>query len=216
MDLPDDIALRLLVRDAEATLPLAALSAEERDQLRSFGSETRRRSFALGRMAVRALLAERLALAEPAVPLLVADDGALEVREGGLRVSLSHVATRRQTLAVAVAAPHAVGVDLEVVQPRRPDLYRFLLAPDDYGILDTLPFDHHEAQVLIWTLKEAVLKALRTGFRLSPKKLRLSVGPEPGVASVTVEDVRWALRYERQFGCFLAVALPLHDQRRGA
>lgn len=205
MTLPDDIALRLAVCGTAEPLPTAALSGEERDRLAGFGSEKRCRAFALGRATARSLVAERLGIAPAAVPLRVAADGAPEVDGADLSLSLSHVATETQTLAAVALAERRVGVDLELIRPRRPDLYRFLLAPEDYGVLDGLG-PHDEAQVLVWTVKEAVLKALRTGFRLSPKKLRLDV-PETGRAVIMVEGgTAWEVRFERREGCFLAVA----------
>ena len=207
MILPDDITLRLAVREATAPLALDALPREERDRIEGFGSAKRRREFALGRATARALLADHLAVAASDVPLHVAADGAPVIVGGPLHLSIAHAATDERTLAAAVVAPGPVGVDLEVIRPRRPDLYRFILHPDEYGLLDTLPHAHDAAQVLLWTLKEAALKAMRTGFRTSPKKLRLTIEPVERVAWVQVEEgERWALRYEEREGCFVAVA----------
>jgi 4'-phosphopantetheinyl transferase len=216
MHLPDDIDLRLTVRPASAPLALDTLTGEEQARLDGFGSEKRRREFALGRATARALLADRLAVAAPDVPLRVAADGAPDLdddpeSDGALRVSIAHAATSEQTLAVAAVGERPLGVDLEPIRPRRPDLYRFLLHPEDYDVLDRLPHDHDAAQVLLWTLKEATLKAMRTGFRVSPKKLRLAVEPGRGTASVRVEGGgRWVLRFARRDGCFLAVAFADH------
>lgn len=207
MNLPDDIALRIAVRDAAAPLALGALPQGERDRIEGFGSEKRRREFALGRATARALLADHLAVAALDVPLRVATDGAPELDGGSLHLSIAHAATPERTFAVAAVAPRPVGVDLELIRPRRPDLYRFVLHPDEYGLLETLPHDHDAAQVLVWTLKEAALKAMRTGFRTSPKKLRLSIESTERTAAVQVEEGgKWALRYEERNGCFIAVA----------
>lgn len=207
MHLPDDIALRFAVRAAAAPLALDVLPPDERTQAKGFGSEKRRREFALGRATARALLSERLAVAPPDVPLRVADDGAPELDEPALYVSIAHAATTAQTLAVAAVGTRPLGVDLEPIRPRRPDLYRFLLHPDEYDVLEQLPHEHDAAQVLLWTLKEATLKAMRTGFRVSPKTLRLTVEPERQSAAVQVETgERWVLRYAERDGCFLAVA----------
>ena len=207
MHLPDDIALHVAVRAAAAPLALDVLPPAERTQAEGFGSEKRRREFALGRTAARMLLAERLAVAAPDVPLRIAADGAPELDEPALHVSIAHAGTAAQTLAVAAVGARPLGVDLEPIRPRRPDLYRFLLHPDEYGLMEHLPHEHDAAQVLLWTLKEATLKAMRTGFRVSPKKLRLAVEPERQAATVQVETgERWVLRYAERNGCFLAVA----------
>lgn len=207
MHLPDDIALRFAVQASTAPLVLDVLAPDERAQAAGFGSEKRRREFALGRATARTLLAERLAIAAPDVPLRIAADGAPELDAAALHLSIAHTATAEQTLAVAAVGARPIGVDLEPIRPRRPDLYRFLLHPDEYDLLERLPHEHDAAQVLLWTLKEATLKAMRTGFRVSPKKLRLAVEPDRQIASVQVEGgANWALRYAERDGCFLAVA----------
>jgi 4'-phosphopantetheinyl transferase len=207
MQLPDDIVLRFAAQASTAPPALDALPPDELAQAEGFGSEKRRREFALGRAVARALLAERLAVAAPDVPLRIAADGAPELDEPALRVSIAHAATAAQTLAVAAVGARPLGVDLEPIRPRRPDLYRFLLHPDEYGLLEELPHEHDTAQVLLWSLKEATLKAMRTGFRVSPKTLRLAVDPDRQTASVRVETgERWALRYAERDGCVLAVA----------
>lgn len=209
MDLPADIALHFTSHAATAPLATELLPPGERAQAEGFGHEKRRRTFALGRATARTLLAERLGVAAPDVPLRVAADGAPEVEGPPLHVSIAHAATSERTLAVAAVGGRPLGVDLEPIRPRRPDLYRFILHPDEYDLLERLPLDHDVAQVLLWTLKEATLKALRTGFRLSPKKLRLTVVPERQSAAVEVEGREgWMLRYEERNGCYLAVAFP--------
>lgn len=211
MQLPDDIDFCFAVQAVAVPPALDALPLDERARAEEFGSEKRRREFTLGRTVARTLLAERLAVAAPDVPLRIAADGALELDGPPLRVSIAHTETSERTLAVAAVGERLLGVDLEPIRPRRADLYRFLLHPDEYGLLEQLPHDHETAQVLLWTLKEATLKAMRTGFRVSPKALRLAVEPERRVASVQVESgERWALRYTERDGCFLAVAFAEH------
>lgn len=209
MILPPDIAFRLASRPASEPPRTEGLPPAERDRAATFGSAKRRREFVLGRVTARTLLAEHLALAEPDVPLRIGEDGAPEIEGVGLHLSITHASTAERSFAAAAVAPHPVGVDLEVIRPRRPDLYRFVLHPDEYGLLDALPHDHDAAQVLLWTLKEAALKAMRTGFRCSPKKLRLSIEPGQRSGSVRVEDGgTWALRYAEGEGTFVAVAFP--------
>ncbi len=206
MLLPDDIALRFATRLATAPPLLDALADVERDRLAGFGSAKRRREFALGRDTVRHLLAEQLAVAPSVVPLCVAADGAPEVGGTGRYLSIAHGSTETHTVAAAATSPRPVGVDLEVVRPRRADLYRFILHPDEVGVLGAVPHEHDAAQVLLWTLKEAALKAMRTGFRVSPKALRFAAPPADGSAVLRRGAETWHLRYAERDGCFLAVA----------
>lgn len=204
VQLPDDIVLRFAACEVTEPLPLDHLSDEERDRLAAFGSEKRRREFALGRDTARRLVARHTGTAPSAVPLRVAEDGAPAPE--GFHLSIAHGSTTERTLAAAAMAPRSVGVDLEVIRPRRPDLYRFLLDPEEYGVMEALPHDHDASQVLLWALKEAALKAMRTGFRVSPKELRFIAPPADGAALLQRKAEVWHLRYAERDGCFLAVA----------
>lgn len=203
MRLPDHIGLHRLVYVPERCAEwLRVLSEEERARWKAFGSEKRQREFLAGRVAARELLAAPTGMAPENVRLVIAEDGAVEVPEVGLHLSIAH----GDGQAVAAVSPQPVGVDLEKIRPTRPDLYRFLLGEEEQGLLGHFSLDHDHTQVLLWTLKEAVLKAHRTGFRLSPKKIRLTpTGPDSAVAMVEGE-ARWEIRYEECDGCYLAVA----------
>ena len=169
----------------------------------TFAHDSRRRSFLLGRAAARTLLAERLAMTPPQVPLHVADDGGVDVGDAATRVSIAHSGEH----AVAAIAQRAVGIDLERIAPRHDGLLRFLLHPDEYVAFEALPLDHTHALILCWTLKEATLKALRTGFRRSPKKLRLEIDYSAQSARVHLLDrPPMHLRFEKREGYYLAVA----------
>jgi hypothetical protein len=77
------------------------------------------------------------------------------------------------------------------------------------GLVDALELDHSEAQILIWALKEAALKALRTGFRLSPKKLKLSIDLENCSARVRTRNAgHWQVCFRKHHEYYLAVAYP--------
>lgn len=208
MQLPPTIALRIAASAASDASAPACLTPEERERLVAFGSAKRRREFALGRATARALLAERLALDEAAVPLRVGEDGAPEVEGALLHLSIAHASTPERSVAAVAVAPHAVGVDVEVIRPRRPDLHRFLLHPDEGELLEALPCERDAAQVLLWTLKEAVLKARRSGLRTSPKAVCLALEPDEGTATAHLGEEVWRLRYARRDGYFVAVAFP--------
>ena len=199
-DLPDDIALRWLLPGAAAD-GADVLTDDERARMQSFGHPKRKAEFERGRIALRLLLAERLGVAPRDVPLQVAADGAVELAGFDEVVSIAHAGGR----AVAAAGRRALGVDVERIVPRRPDLYRFLLHSDEYGVLDVFERPMDEALLICWTLKEATLKARRSGFRLSPKKLRL----EPQGAQIHIAGPggeRWHARFEVRDGFVVSVA----------
>jgi 4'-phosphopantetheinyl transferase len=204
--LPSSVFLRAVTYDEDRAAGWRTwLSEEEAACLASFGARKRRREFVAGRAAARALLADRLDTSPERVPLRRADDDAVDVLETGWSVSISHSGPH----ALAACARHRIGVDLEHIRPRDPAIARFLFAPDDRGLVDALPYDADAALILCWTLKEAVLKARRTGFRTSPKDLHLSVTAEQGAAVVEVEGrSRWVVPFSRVQGYWSAVAYP--------
>lgn len=204
--LPESVALSAVTYDGDdASTWYDWLSAEERVCIASFGAETRRREFLAGRAAARQLLAEPLDTTPDRVPLRRADDDAVDVEAGDWRVSIAHSGPH----AIAACARHPIGADLEHVEPRDPAIARFLFAPEDRGLAEALPYDANSALVLCWTLKEATLKARRTGFRTSPKELHLTVEPADQQARVEVEGGgRWTLVYARLDDYWGGVAVP--------
>lgn len=204
MKLPDDIAIRWVTYDpARAAAFEALLSVEEQARMAAYTLAKRRREFALGRAAARILLAERLGHPPADIALAVTEGGCVEVVEADLHLSIAHSGEH----AVAAVAERVVGIDLERIQPRHPDLPRFILHPDEYDYYEALPLDATRSPVLYWTLKEATLKALRTGFRLSPKKLQLDIDLAAQSAQVTLEDGQsLSARFAEQEGCYVAVA----------
>jgi 4'-phosphopantetheinyl transferase len=181
------------------------LSAEEEACIASFGAEKRRGEFVAGRAAARQLLATHLDVAPAQVPLRRAEDDAVDVEVPDWHVSIAHSGPH----ALAACARHHLGADLEHIEPRDPAITRFLFAPEDRGLVEALPYDADAALILCWVLKEATLKARRSGFRTSPKDLHLTVDPEAETARVEVaEGGRWTLVYARLDGYWGAVAVP--------
>ncbi len=206
MELPDDIALRRMTYTpdkVEAWLPL--LSAEEQARYTAFSVLKRRREFLLGRVALRTLLADRLNRPPAAIRVAVTEDGAIHLPDHPLYASITHAGDR----AVAAVCRRPVGVDLEAITERTAEVERFLLAPEEQSLLETLPMDRSAALILCWTLKEATLKAMGTGLLRSPKKVCLTVNAaDQSAEAVAWDGCTWALGYERVEGYFLSVAYP--------
>ena len=203
---PPGLDLPLAVSVALATTPDAAvLSADERALCGAFASADRRLAFALGRTAARHLLAASLGLHAADVELSVGDDGAPLVP--GRHVSIAHTGRRGSTVAVAAVSQDPVGIDVERVGPRRPDLWRRILAPAEHGLVDTFGGPTDAVQTLLWALKESVLKGQRTGFRAVARSVVLALDRGAGRASA-VSDVSgtWEIAYARLGEAWLAVA----------
>jgi 4'-phosphopantetheinyl transferase len=204
--LPAGIAVRLAhAPDARTSI----LTSEERARHDAFGSADRRRQFALGRTAARTLAADRLGATPESVALAVAADGAPTVP--GAHLSIAHTGRGGSVTAAAALADAPVGVDLERVAERRPDLWRRILRDDERTLLDALGGPTDDAQTLLWTLKEAVLKAQRTGFRAGGRSVRLLLDadgtpPRRGLATAASGAGGWRVAFGREGDLWLAVA----------
>lgn len=187
------------------------LSEQERAYLETVRHEGRRQEYTAGRVLARRLAATHLQCAPEAVPLVVADDGSLRLERSAFSISLAHSAGG---VCAALAQDSGVGVDLEVIRPRHPDLYRFILHPDEYGLLDSTALDRDSLLILCWSIKEAVLKGMKTGFRCSPKKLRLDIDVEQGRAGIVIAGQDpWQCVFEKRDNNYLAIAFPDSVQR---
>ncbi len=203
-NLPSDIVFRHLRFDPEYLEGWEALlSRYEAERAHEFTGKKRRREFILGRAAARLLLSDELAVEPQAVPLSVAESGAIDVVGADLHVSIAHSGDH----AVAAASSRMVGVDIESIVPRNTELRRFLVHPDEQELLESIPLDPNRSQILWWTLKEATLKAMRTGLRFPPRKIRLDVDLGEERARAYVEEGRdWDLFFEEWDGYYVAVA----------
>ncbi|MAQ92259.1 MAG: 4'-phosphopantetheinyl transferase [Rhodothermaceae bacterium] len=188
----------------------ALLSHTERERMATFGHPDRQRQFLLGRTAARSLVGATLATRPEAVVLRVGADGAPVV--DGVRLSIAHTGHAESVAAAAAVAAGPVGVDLERVARRRPDLWRRILRPDEYGVLEALGGPTDDAQTLLWTLKEAVLKGQRTGFRAGGRSVCLALDADGRPADhgrATAEadgSGAWTVAFRRDGDLWLAVA----------
>ncbi len=182
---------------------LESLTADEVERHAGFRSAKRRKSFVLGRTAARELAAHVLNVDTSQITFAVDDGGAIDVVGCDQFLSISHSEDR----AVAVMAPVPVGVDLEQKKSRIDDLYRFVLHEDEYHLLNNECFDPSDTVLACWSMKEAVLKGMRTGLRVSPKKVRLDVDFNNRSAVASVHDgTWWNLLFDELDDYFLTIA----------
>ncbi|SHK91054.1 4'-phosphopantetheinyl transferase family protein [Rhodothermus profundi] len=205
MELPETISWNWLRYDsAREAVWQTWLSAAERQRLDAFRQAQRRRAFLLGRAAARQLLATRLGIPPDRVPLVAQPDEPPQVPGTGLFVSIAHA----EDMALAAAAPHPVGVDLERLRPRPPELCRYVLHPEEYPVLQQFKTDPGQAIVWCWAFKEAVLKGMGVGLRCSPKRLRL-VLETPTQGRMRLEDgTCWRVQAAEREGYVWAFAWP--------
>lgn len=203
MRLPDDIWLKV-VRDEPALAPrrLSLLSREEQGRLETFAHHSRRTSFVLGRAAARLLVSDRLQLPLDDVRLIVSPGGAVDIDGADLRLSISH---SRDMAAVAIA-DRAIGLDVERIRAPHPRLHERILSAREMQMLEQLPVPFDRSVLLMWTLKEAVMKALRIGLRRSMKSVELDIDFETRRAQVHGVEGKWEALFARIDGYLLSLA----------
>ncbi|MEW2138029.1 4'-phosphopantetheinyl transferase superfamily protein [Streptomyces sp. NPDC005409] len=144
-----------------------------------------------GRLLAKRLIGEVLAAPESAVEILPRDDGSPYAVVGGspaltVHVSLSHSAGH----VAAAVAPQPVGVDL--CPTASADAVRRVadhaLSPAELSLIGT---DRPEAMAGAWALKEAAVKADRSGiFGAAPRRIAI-LGLRPPVLSGPRHAMVW-------------------------
>lgn len=188
------------------------LSPSDSARLAAFGSQRRRSEFLLGRaLAARCLrlLGERSGIAR-----LSSTSGGRPCAPRGYSVSIAH---RDGCVVAAVSNVGPVGVDVEAAPPAGPmrDSWWSYLSPDEAAELRALPGEERPGAFrILWTLKEAVLKACGVGLALPPSAVSLFVPaegtdtpPSLRVAVCGVAPEKWHLRSFDAAGLRFGVAL---------
>lgn len=169
----------------------AVLDRTERARAAKFVFEQDRRAYVAAHALLRHVLSERTRIEPTAWRFAESSYGKpfLKGQSGGLdlRFSLSHA---RSMVVVAVALGVDVGVDVEPQERAASldlDIADSYLAPNESAMLHSLPRppEQRERFLVLWTLKEAVIKT--TGSGLSQSLKGFSIGFDP--LCVTVHDI---------------------------
>jgi 4'-phosphopantetheinyl transferase len=148
--------------EVDALRPL--LSADERRKVERYRFEADRRRSIVGRGTLRQLLGRRLGRDPRELAFVEGPQGKPALERGELEFNVSHSGDR---VAIAIAEGTAVGIDIEVEQPRMTDLAqlaRRYFAPDEAAEVEK----EEDAALFftIWTAKEAVIKAVGGGLSI--------------------------------------------------
>ena len=174
----------------------SALTPSERATCASIAGAQQRRNWRAGRLAAKRAVQQMVDESEArqidvgssraAPPTLMILDAEGRRRELEVVVSISH----RDGRAVAAAVPGGlrVGVDLEPARavPRR--LARYFLSREELGRAGCGDV------TVLWTLKEAVWKALRLGGEMPFKDLELCCGPSGALRGVKLRGAFLPMR----------------------
>lgn len=152
---------RVALLRVDGLAPGAALSEREALQYAAFRIEKRRKEWLAGRLAAKALLAE--GGGNPA-DFEITMDKLGRPSCGGALVSITH----SNGWAAAAAKPGSsfLGLDLEKIEERHRAWY------SDYFHPQELPLHDPSEATRLWTVKEALLKALGLGLMADPLAIR--------------------------------------------
>ena len=199
----------VLTTAADGPAALAGLTPGELCRQAGFGDADRRAHFALGRLALRRAAAEQTGRAPDAVAVTVGADGAPEV--DGVHASISHGGAGADAVGFAAVAGRPVGVDVEPIRARRPDLWRRILRDHERATLDAAGGPSDRAHTLLWSIKEAVLKGQRTGLRAGARSVRVlpfAADRDAGALQAWSEHSGdWSVRYTLRGDLWLVVAV---------
>ncbi len=187
LPVPLDGARAVLVNDDEVreldVSPASALTEGERKDQERYRNDKRSREFFLGRLAAKeavALLLGRPVKEARGVEIRRLETGRPEVQSQhgkDVLVTISHQGPYAVALAVhAGDAVKNVGVDFDKIEPKGKGFETESFTEDEIALIDAHERsggDRAEMQLRLWTIKEAVLKALGQGFALSLKSVRV-------------------------------------------
>ena len=186
----------------QGVAPAALLSEAEAARLAELTVVKRRRDWLLGRWTakelVRTVLAEQFSVpVAPADVIVMADpDGAPFV---ALATDCGPLPQGRQPWSLSISHSrgvafcalmlnqegdaHAIGADIEFIEARADNFVRDFFTADEMALVRQASPGGYDALVTaVWSAKEAVLKALRTGLRLDTRQVQCLI---PGPLSVT-------------------------------
>ena len=187
------------VREADA---LRWLDEEERARWQRYRHDGARRRFALCRAALRAILCNRLGCRNEELAFAASDHGkpyaVMRERPASISFNVSHSGEHGL---VAFAEEGRLGVDVEERGARRhlDELIRTVLGPNERAELEAASASHRLHMFFyLWTLKEALIKALGTGLSLDMSRFEIPPAMRHGVKTGIFQfphlpAVRWRL-----------------------
>lgn len=185
----------------------ALLTDEERQRARRFVGPLLQRRFVAARAQLRELLGRHVGRDPRGLVFAVNEFGKPRLADHpGVRFSLSHSQDRAL---LAVSDGPEIGADLEMIRSvDHLDLARRYFHPDEVAAIER-DADPQQAFFRIWTLKEAVVKAIGLGLSLPLDEFAVSIaGPRPVMAVAPAQSPgAWWLHVEPGDYC-RAVAVP--------
>lgn len=214
--------------------PAAYLSRAEQETAAALKSDKRRRDWLLGRWTAKRLLQQAVAHYAGRMPALTAivinkrADGSPEAQwDAGdfpfpaVSLSVSH-AGELAFCAAVFRADFPLGADVELIEPRSQAFVEDYFTPAEQALVHDAPAaDRDAATTVIWSAKEAALKAARAGLTLDtrsveclPSNVKAADSWQPlalvwrGAVAQTAPLLNGRLRIGRGYVLTLAAAPP--------
>jgi 4'-phosphopantetheinyl transferase len=170
----------------------------EQQRLAGFAVAKRRRDWLLGRWTAKRLLQSHVArragtwlpldtfviASDPdGAPRVIVDSSPnLQSAICNLQLSISHC-NGNAFCAISDRTYLALGADIERVAPRAPEFAADYFTPRELAQVAASPANERDAIVtLIWSAKEAGLKALRLGLTVDTRRISIELGQRYGAA----------------------------------
>jgi 4'-phosphopantetheinyl transferase len=189
----------------------AVLSGAERERAGRFTFEKDKARFASCRASLRLLLSRYIGVPPDKIVFRYEPQGKPALAGiGGWQFNVSH---SRDLAAIAISRYDAVGIDVELIDPKFPrdEVAPDILTPDELRDLAALPPEARPDYFFqLWTLKEALLKAVGGGFTLEPRDIhvRLDEGLNPEIVSAPPDFIHASLhRFSLRPGFAAALAV---------
>jgi 4'-phosphopantetheinyl transferase len=157
-----ETGIRIQFLRVDGLVPGDSLSVREAAQYSVFRLEKRRKEWLAGRLAAKALLAAEHG--KPQAGFEIVPDRLGRPSCGADLISITHSGG----WAAAALKPGSafLGIDLEMIEERHPAWYR------DYFHPEELPVADPSQATRVWTIKEALLKALGLGLMADPLDIK--------------------------------------------
>ncbi|MFC5498098.1 4'-phosphopantetheinyl transferase family protein [Caenimonas terrae] len=198
------------------------LTPDERSRCERLGKAADRQRFTIGRVMTRLAVASQLGCSARDVAIEVDAAGKPWLRGAAAPLALS-IAHGGDLVVVALAAGCALGTDVES-RDQAIDLDAVLplvCGPRERAAIEALPMTQRQDRfLLLWTLKEAMLKATGRGLAGDPTELEFDAGDDrhPVLLSHPAQGAspwRFFLSPDQQ-GHVLALAVESRSGHRGA
>lgn len=176
------------------------LSPVEKEKLASLRFPKRRSEWLLGRWTAKRLLRDSLsAFSSTLFPeLTIANDAAgapyVILPNGECFAGCLSISHRDHLSFCAVTQDPAIhiGADLEQIEPRGDEFAQDYFTSHELNFILDLPASQHDTAVtLLWSAKEAALKALGLGLRLDTRQIEITV--PGGLAGMGLSTPTWQI-----------------------